>query len=64
MRVKDCRKCRFHKRRTFSTYHIPLNYHAIGFSHAYGYCEKHKKRCSEVKRCEVYKEGVENEKQY
>jgi len=56
MRVKDCQKCKHHSRRTFNTYHTPKNYHAVVFSHAYGYCEKHKKRCSAVKKCTAREE--------
>ena len=52
MRVKDCANCTRCKRRTFSTYHVPKNYHPIGMTHAYAYCEKHRKRVAAVKKCE------------
>ena len=52
MKVKDCKKCECCERRTYSTYHVPTNYHPIGMSHAYAYCSLHKKRVLEVKRCE------------
>lgn len=53
MRVRDCQKCQEYVRKAWSDYHIPRNYHPIGMSHAYGWCNKHKKRCLEVRRCEV-----------
>ena len=53
MRVRDCQKCQEYVRKVWSDYHIPRNYHPIGMSHAYGWCNKHKKRCLEVRRCEV-----------
>ena len=52
MRVKDCRSCPHCQRRVWSDYHIPKNYHPIGMSHAYAYCTKHRKRVSEVKKCD------------
>lgn len=51
MKVKDCEKCKHHERRTWSDYYQPMNYHAIGMSHAYAYCKKHGCRCLEVKGC-------------
>lgn len=53
MRVRDCQKCQEYVRKVWSDYHIPRNYHPIGMSHAYGWCNKHKKRCLEVRRCKV-----------
>lgn len=52
MRVRDCKHCDNCERRTWSSYYEPLNYHPIGFSHAYAYCKKHNKRVSEVKKCD------------
>ena len=52
MKVKDCRNREHFRRRTWAQYYKPKNYHAIGFSHAYAYCEKFKKRVLEVKKCE------------
>ena len=52
VRVKDCEGCEHLQRRVWSQYHEPKNYHPIGFSHAYAYCKKHRKRVSQVKRCE------------
>lgn len=49
MRVSDCRKCEFHSERRYSTYHEPRNYHPIGMSHRYAFCELTKRRCSDVK---------------
>lgn len=52
MKVKDCTKCKYCKRKVWSQYYKPNNYHAIGMSHAYAYCEKHRKRVSEIKQCD------------
>ena len=49
MKVRECRKCKHMCERKFSTYHVPKNYHPIGFAHVYAYCRKHERRCSEVK---------------
>ena len=46
MKVQDCKNCEYCKRKTWSTYYKPNNYHAIGVSHAYAYCDKYKKRVS------------------
>lgn len=51
MKVRECEKCKYYKRKRWSHYYKPNNYHGIGMSHAYGYCEKCKKRCLEVKNC-------------
>lgn len=55
MRVKECEKCVHHRRKTWSHVHCPKGFHRIGMTHAYAYCAKYEKRCSEVKSCE---EGV------
>lgn len=52
MKVQDCKNCEYCKRKTWSTYYKPNNYHAIGVSHAYAYCDKYKKRVLEVKKCD------------
>ena len=52
MKVNDCKKCIFCKRKTWTHYYKPINYHPIGITHAYAYCEKHKKRVSKVNKCE------------
>ena len=53
MRVKDCKdsNCSHCQRRTWSQEYKPKNYHTIGFSHAYAWCNLHRKRVSEVKKC-------------
>ena len=52
MRVKDCeRSCDKYERRTWSHKHYSQNYHAVGMTHAYGFCLEHKERCSQVKKC-------------
>ena len=57
MKVKDCKGCKFCQRQTFSTYHIPKNYHPIGMSHAYAYCSFHKRRVLDVKKCDKLEVG-------
>lgn len=52
MRVKDCEKCKHCKRRTWTQYHVPKGSHAVGFTHAYSFCEKHQKRVRDVYKCE------------
>lgn len=52
MKVKECEKCEHYKRCRWSHSYYPNNYHAIGMSHAYGYCQKYSMRCSEIKKCE------------
>lgn len=51
MRVRDCMPCRFCKRYTWVDQYQPSGYHNIGMTHAYHKCEKHKKRCIDVKKC-------------
>ena len=50
MKVADCRQCHHMRERRYSTYHEPRNYHPIGMSHVYAWCEACKLRCSEVKK--------------
>lgn len=57
MKVKDCQDCKHCKRKVWSQYYKPNGYHAIGMSHAYAYCEKHKKRVLEVKQCKELQNG-------
>ena len=52
MKVKLCKTCNCYKRRVWSSFYKPKNYHEIGVSHAYAWCTKHNKRCLEVKRCD------------
>ena len=63
MKVKVCQCCEFFKRRTYSTYYVPKNYHPIGMSHVYGYCSFHNKRVSDVKKCENYNSEVKDDEQ-
>lgn len=51
MKISGCMKCINYRRKVWSTYYKPNGYHAIGMSHAYGFCVKHNRRCAEVKRC-------------
>lgn len=53
MKVKECEKCKHYKRYVWSQYYQPANYHAIGQSHAYGYCTAYDRRCLQVKRCDM-----------
>lgn len=57
MRVKDCEPCEHCERRRWVQYYEPKNFHPIGFTHAYSYCKKHGKRCSEVKTCGAKMDG-------
>ena len=57
MKVKDCIKCMYYWRRTWSQKYKPANYHAIGISHAYAFCLKYNKRCLKVLKSQC-KDGV------
>lgn len=46
-----CDQCIYYRRKTYSHGYEPPNFHKIGMTHAYAYCEKHQKRCSEIKSC-------------
>lgn len=51
MRVKDCQGCVYCKRYVWSHSYKPGNYHTIGMSHAYHWCERYGMRCLEVSTC-------------
>ena len=51
MRVKDCTGCLYLERKTWSHECQPENYHKIGMTHAYAYCNVFGKRVSKVYRC-------------
>lgn len=51
MKVKDCKGCEHCRRKVWSSYYKPMDYHAIGMTHAYAYCEKYKDRVLNVKCC-------------
>ena len=51
MIVKKCEQCEYYRRRVWSHRYYPKGYHAIGMSHAYGYCTIHEMRCISVKKC-------------
>ena len=57
MKVKDCKKCKMYMRKVWSRYYIPRDFHPIGMSHAYAWCKLYRKRCREVKECEVIPRG-------
>lgn len=52
MKVSICRKCRHFRERWWSRYYEPKYYHAVRFSHKYGFCNYMKKRCADVKKCD------------
>ena len=52
MKVKACSGCENCERRKWVQYYVPNNFHPIGFTHAYAYCKKQKKRVSEVRKCD------------
>lgn len=51
MKVSRCEKCKNFERRTWSHYYKPKNYHPIGMTHAFGFCNHYNERCSCVKKC-------------
>lgn len=51
MKIKNCEKCTFYQRKTWSKVHRPRNFHAIGMTFAYGYCKKHEMRCADIRNC-------------
>lgn len=54
MKVSDCEKhCGQYQRKTWTRYYKPKNYHAIGMTHAYGFCKENNLRCAEVKKCSM-----------
>lgn len=55
MKVKNCDGCAYKKRKVWSHRHECRNYHDIGMSHAYAWCDKYMTRCSKVKGCEERK---------
>lgn len=57
MRVKDCEKCEYCQRRTYSTYYEPTNYHPIGMTHAFAYCSFHQRKVRDVKKCVKLPQG-------
>lgn len=63
MKVSNCKNCAFCKRKTWTSYYKPTNYHAIGMTHAYHYCERYKKKCLIIKGCGAFisKKEIDNE---
>lgn len=51
MKVSNCKNCKYCKRYAWSSSYKPAGYHRVGVSHVYRFCEKHNKRCLEVKKC-------------
>jgi len=63
MQVKKiCEKCPHYRRRTWTHAYEPAGYHTIGMTHAYAYCEKHKMRCLQVRKCNRFAEKDKGEK--
>ena len=52
MKVEECKNCVHHMREVWTQTYFPANYHAVGFSHAHGFCIAYNQRCSFVKRCD------------
>ena len=55
MRVKDCEKCKWSRRFTWSHPYTSASGRRIGMTHAYRWCMYHGIRCTEVKSCECKK---------
>ena len=60
MKVSICQKCPHYKRKRWTHRHQSANYHAIGMTHAYGYCEEWGKRCSEVSNADCWTSRLEH----
>lgn len=54
-------KCPFYKWLKWHSVHYPANYHAVGFTHGYGFCGYRNKRCSEMSAKECYKNPLRKE---
>jgi len=50
LRVRDCRKCRHYRERYTVEYRYGLE--RSEYKHPYGFCQKHRKRCADVLRCD------------
>lgn len=61
MKVRECKRCEYNKRRAWKQYHEPVNYHPIGMSHVYAYCKYYRKRCSEITKCYRKEKTDEND---
>lgn len=55
MKVAKCKKCFYCLKKRYSTYHTPNNYHPIGITHVYYFCELFNKKCLDVKKSECEK---------
>ena len=60
MKVSICKKCLHYHRRTWTHRHSSANYHDIGMTHAYGYCDIWGKRCSEVSAADCQAGKMDN----
>ena len=52
MKVKNCTGCIFAKRQVRVIRYHPANYHTIGMTSYYMWCDLCHKRCSDVKKSE------------
>ena len=52
MKVRNCKKCKHHTVKRYSIRHVPASGKAVGYVYYYAFCEKHKDRCLNIKRCE------------
>lgn len=51
MKIKDCEKCKWGVRKTWSHPYVPASGRRIGMTHAFMYCTWYEKRCADVKCC-------------
>lgn len=63
MKVGTCKKCKHFSRKVWTQYYVPKDYHPIGMNHAYAFCDKHQKRCLDIRGCkQIYEaEGGDEE---
>ena len=61
MRVRDCEQCSYYCRASWCEKYYPKNYHAIGMTHAYGYCKRFGKPCRRIKNCEPQRATFDEE---
>lgn len=52
MRARECEKCGWSVRKTWSHPYTPATGRTIGMTHAFRWCNYHGQRCADVKRCE------------
>lgn len=50
MKREDCKSCEFFRERRWVQRYEPNNYHAIGMTHIYGWCDKYGERLVFIKK--------------